>query len=107
MILVKLQRKKTEISKITVSGHAESAPYGEDLICAAVSSIVIGTLNAIEEMAEGSCHIDSDTHKTTIEVKKQNSKLPIILEVMMYQLRSITESYPEYLEIKEETSYEI
>ena len=107
MILVRVQRNRTEISKITVSGHAESAPYGEDLICAAVSSIVTGTLNAIDEMAKGSCLISQNEEKTVIEVKKTDSKIPIILDVMLYQLKTLAESYSEYLEVEEETSYEI
>lgn len=35
---------------ITVQGHAESGPYGHDLICAAVSALTIGlAVNVAEE----------------------------------------------------------
>ena len=107
MILVKVQKQKTEITEITIKGHADSAPYGQDLVCAAVSAIVIGTLNAIEEMAEGSCEIEQNEARTVIAVKEINPTLSIILEVMLYQMRSIAESYRQYLDIEEETSYEI
>lgn len=30
------------------SGHAESAPYGEDLVCASASTLAIATANSLE-----------------------------------------------------------
>ena len=35
-----------DLKSLTVKGHANSAPYGEDLVCAAISAIVVGGLNA-------------------------------------------------------------
>ena len=37
-----------EIRGFDVSGHAEYAPYGEDIVCAAVSILTIATVNSLE-----------------------------------------------------------
>ena len=42
MIKVKISKKSIEIS-----GHAKYAAHGKDIVCAAVSSITITTVNAI------------------------------------------------------------
>src|SRR5699024_12152227 len=39
-----------EISSFVVSGHANSGPYGQDLVCAAVSAVTFGAGNAVLEI---------------------------------------------------------
>ena len=42
MILVNVRKDKEEILELVVTGHAGQAPKGEDLVCAGVSSILVG-----------------------------------------------------------------
>ncbi len=35
------------VSAFEISGHAESGPYGHDLVCAAVSAVSFGSVNAV------------------------------------------------------------
>ena len=37
---------------IQVSGHADAGEYGKDLICASVSSIMFGFMNALDALNE-------------------------------------------------------
>ena len=37
---------------LDVAGHAEYGEYGKDLICASVSSIMFGFMNALDELQE-------------------------------------------------------
>ena len=49
MIKITASRNNGRITNLTVKGHANSAPHGEDLVCAAVSSILVGGCNALKE----------------------------------------------------------
>ena len=102
MILVKVQKQRQLIKKIEISGHADSARYGEDLICAAVSAVVTGTLNAVEELVSGSCRIRQSIKQTVIAEATENQTLQIILETMLYQLKTVAESNPQYIRIEQE-----
>ena len=46
MIKVKLTRDSNKIKKVTIKGHALYADFGKDIVCAAVSSTVITSVNA-------------------------------------------------------------
>ena len=39
-----------EIARICVSGHAGAGEYGQDLVCAAVSALVINFINSAEDV---------------------------------------------------------
>ena len=47
MIKVKVIHTKGKIREISISGHADYDEYGNDIVCAAVSSTVITTVNGI------------------------------------------------------------
>src|SRR5699024_11963242 len=58
MIQVTVAEKNNEISAFTISGHANSGPYGYDLVCAAVSAVTFGAVNAVLELAKINLEID-------------------------------------------------
>ena len=47
MIKIVLTYKDNKIDALEIKGHANSAEYGKDLVCAAVSAISVGGLNAL------------------------------------------------------------
>ena len=51
---------------LSVKGHAEFAEYGKDLICASVSSIMFGLMNAL------------DQEKQDVEIKELTNHIEII-----------------------------
>lgn len=46
-----------------VSGHADSGDYGHDIVCAAVSALVICTANALKTVTHIDPKIDQDEKK--------------------------------------------
>lgn len=101
MVKVEIIYKGKGLQSFHVKGHANTAPHGQDLVCAAVSAIVIGGMNAIEnidedfsyEMEEGDIKLECNgaisEHDETV------------LETMILQLKTIQASYPEAIAIKE------
>ena len=53
MINVIIKRDKDKITKgIDIKGHAGYGEYGQDIICAAVSSLALNMANSVEEFTE-------------------------------------------------------
>ena len=52
MITVNVKKKDDVVNYIKISGHAEYAEEGFDIVCASVSSIAITTVNALISINE-------------------------------------------------------
>ncbi len=97
MIKVNIKYVDNKFAYLKVSGHAKSADYGKDLICAGVSSIVIGALNNLDaknydiKVTDGLVEVTSNHEITTHD--------EIVIETMVVQLRTIEDSYPNNIKI--------
>ena len=53
MINVIIKRDKDKVAKgIEIKGHAGYAEYGQDIICAAVSSLALNMANSVEQFTD-------------------------------------------------------
>ncbi|MCD9022705.1 ribosomal-processing cysteine protease Prp [Cohnella silvisoli] len=94
------------IISFTVSGHAFYDDPGKDIVCAGVSAVTIGAVNAIEKLtglvpdaADKSGMLKVVTPTSTDSVR--NDQVQLLLEGMVVALESIVESYGKYVKIKE------
>ncbi|WP_017726809.1 ribosomal-processing cysteine protease Prp [Halalkalibacterium ligniniphilum] len=108
MIVVTFKRNEHHhILSFTMSGHADAGPYGYDLVCAGVSAVSIGTVNAIAELCgieletemgeEGGflrCRVPDGLDGATFE------KVQLLLEGMKVSLQSIADEYSEHITIE-------
>lgn len=100
MIKVKVQKERDKISSVKISGHAESGVYGQDLVCAGVSCIAIGMLNALDELAP----IDSqllfyqDGH---IEINNapDDEQTQLLLKTLLIQLQTVELVHKKFIKI--------
>jgi uncharacterized protein YsxB (DUF464 family) len=90
------------VMEMTISGHANAANKGEDLICAGVSAITVGTLNALDELVHGSIDDSMKEGWIHIIVLSTNPTQQVILHTMLIQLKSIQEAHPKYIQIKKQ-----
>lgn len=103
MITVIVEKKQGLIKQISVDGHADYAESGSDIVCAGVSAVVIGNLNAIDELGEDvvfdiSANEDITGH-ITYRSLESTDKEQLILKAMLISLKSIEDSYSEYITI--------
>ena len=98
MVTVQVQRNKGNIVSISIKGHADSAPKGQDLVCAGVSSIGVGLLNALDELVNGSCEF---VYNDAIEIRVVHSSKQVqtILQTGLIQLLTIEEQYKDYIQV--------
>ena len=100
MIKIEATRKDGKIINLTVKGHANSAPKGEDLVCAAVSSVLVGGCNALNQP---NCFaIKLDSGDTSISEKSIANKHDYeVLETMIVQFKTVEESSRKFLQVIE------
>lgn len=110
MITVTIERGKNKyIKSFTVSGHANSGPYGYDLVCAGVSAVTFGTVNAILVLCEKDLFIDQAKETggylfvklPPIKERERQQNIQLLLEGMIVSLQTIERDYSEHIQIKE------
>ncbi len=100
MINVIIDRRKQDgrIISFRVSGHAGYAEPGKDLVCAGVSTVTVGTVNAIEVLLriELPARVESGLLEASIPDiadEATGERVQLLLESMIVMLRSIQEAY--------------
>lgn len=93
----------------SITGHAQSGPYGQDIICAAVSSLAISNVNYLEKVQyieSTDCYADEKNGgELYIELSKelpsdQNQIRQMLVEQLYYGLEDIAQEYDDYLVVK-------
>ena len=98
MISVNVSFIGSDLQKLTVSGHANYDQYGKDIVCAGVSAVVTGGINALEsELAN--IKIVNEDNKLGVVVVNNNEKIQTILKTILIQLETIEASYKKYIKI--------
>lgn len=102
MIKVVIKRTNDEVTYILIKGHAYSGVSGHDLVCAGVSAVAIGALNSLSEDALAFKTKVSDGLVEITPLYRPNEHDKIVLEVLITSLKTIEESYSQFLKIREE-----
>ena len=88
-----------EFISLVSSGHADSAPRGKDLVCAAVSGILLGGINALKGKHY---KIKADDDKGILELRntgKMDEHDAIVIDTIILQLQSIARDNPKFIKI--------
>ena len=83
----------------TCMGHAGFDRSGKDIVCAAISILVINTINSIEQLAKEEIVTDSDERSGTIECHfphEVNEKTMLLMDSMVLGLKEIEHNYGNY-----------
>lgn len=101
--MIKVVVKKTDdyYTSIEVSGHAGSGDAGYDLVCAGVSSIMTGALNAFDSLTDGTeLKLDPEP-RITIELNNNIEINQMLFRMVLIQLQTVEFAHPEYIRILE------
>ena len=99
MIKALYEANDRKYASLEVSGHAEFDESGKDLICASVSSIMFGFMNALDELHEN-VEIRQSTNKIAIINKSESDVVQDYFELVMMQLKTIEESYGDFIKVE-------
>ena len=97
-VVITTDELSQKITSMEVKGHSGKDTYGKDLVCAAVSAIVTGGMNALSD--KGYEFILEEGHALVKSKGIPSDNDAVVLKTMLIQLRTIEESDPEFIKIK-------
>lgn len=86
------------ITGVKLSGHAQYSKRGTDVVCAAVSVLVINTINSIEHFTSDKFSYEQDENKGFIEfhvISELSNNTSLLLNSLVLGLNEIAEQYTE------------
>src|SRR5699024_3538205 len=108
MIRVYVKRTTTgDIASFTIDGHAGYAEPGQDIVCAAVSGISFGTINAIQSLLSVELPIKQGEDgflscKVPRFKANVHEKIQLLLDGMIASLQSVAFEYGQFVTVTDD-----
>lgn len=87
---------------IKISGHANYADYGKDIVCASVSSIVATVVNCVMNLDKDSITYQDDGKTIIITKINNNEVVNTIFATMIDILKDLENQYKENIKVESE-----
>lgn len=84
---------------IKVSGHAGYAPYGQDIVCAAVSTLVQNMVISISELTTDKIQYDMQPGSVEIRYGTLSAEAQLLVKSFFIGVREISNQYPINVQI--------
>lgn len=85
---------------LTVTGHANYAEYGKDIVCAGVSALVQALIGWIEENYDKANCISVDAKNGEVIISCEgNDELSAVFNMTTIGLEQLSYSYPDHVQI--------
>lgn len=101
MIKVNVKYNNNKVYELVIKGHAGYDVHGKDIVCAAVSSIAITTINNIIAL-DDSIDYEENSGLLIIRVKRDTEVNNKLLDNLVRMLTELKEQYPKNIEIRNE-----
>ncbi len=100
----KEKRSRTIQYSLSAEGHAGYAPEGQDIICAAVSTLFCTLANALSDSGASELDVCLEPGNSGIccEAAYSDFEIEAMFRFAMIGLEMLEEQYPDYVEILEE-----
>ena len=106
MIKVIFNAPNERITSFTLSGHADFAKKGSDIVCAGVSAVSFGSVNAIISLTDIEPEIEQGQEGGYLRCvfpenlsPETEEKVQLLLNGMLVSLQTIEREYGEYMKI--------
>lgn len=97
MIEAKFTTKDGHYNSYSLSGHADHAPHGQDIVCAGVSALFIGISNVL--LSTFGALDKSTINKKVIEIVNANEQTGLLTETLYKSLIDIEKEHPSNLKV--------
>ena len=87
---------------VRVSGHANYAEYGKDIVCASVSSVIATIVNCIMNIDKSSITYQDDGKTIIITKINNNEVVNTIFATMIDILKDLENQYKENIKVESE-----
>ncbi|AOH55931.1 hypothetical protein ABE28_016335 [Peribacillus muralis] len=106
MIKVVFDAPQERIASFTLSGHANFAKKGSDIVCAGVSAVSFGAVNAIMSLTDVKPEIEQGREGGYLRCAipanispESEEKVQLLLNGMLVSLQTIERDYGKYMKI--------
>ncbi len=99
MIKIKVKKENDAVKYIKISGHADYAEEGFDIVCASVSSIAITTVNALISINEDCIVYSESDGLLEIGILKHDEVIDKLIDNMISLLTQLSLDYKDYIKI--------
>ena len=106
MTKVCVYRKNKDIVKFTLDGHTGFAEQGEDIVCAAISTLATATLNGLTDVVKigvgfeiRDAYIECILPDDISSAKRKSTN--VLLETFYLSLKDLENQYEKYITITE------
>ena len=89
-----------QFESLRVKGHAGSGPYGHDLVCAGVSTVMIGGINALDHPESFQIFQEDGLVVIKLKPKEQiTNHDAVVINTMLTMLETIEQSYGDFIKL--------
>lgn len=99
MIKVEFYNGINGLCGFEITGHADSADYGEDIVCSAVSSTAIMTANTITEVIGLDADARTEDGYLRFMLLEDATRAQDIFRGLQLHLTNIEKQYPENIKV--------
>ncbi len=99
MIRVRFQTADGLLSGFHLSGHAGAGDYGQDIVCAAVSSAAYMTANTVTEIVGATAAITVHDGLMELTVTSRLEECQNILSGFQLHIQALSEEYPKRIQL--------
>lgn len=85
---------------ITVSGHANYAEAGKDIVCAGVSALVQGLIRSVESLASDKIEYEISPGRADIEFGDLSEEGTLLIDSFFIGVCAIADEFPDHIRIE-------
>ena len=103
MINITVKKRNGSYLDFLSRGHAGYAEEGQDIVCAAVSALIVTTVNSLDEFTEEEIEVREDDGYVSIHFKTNpnTERGKLLMDSLILGLTEIEHSYSKrYLKVK-------
>ena len=97
-VVIKRDESSNKITSIEVKGHSNKDTYGKDLVCAAVSAIVTGGFNALQDKEYQFVLESGNALVKALDIPSDYDA--VVLRTIETQLKTVEEFDPGFVQVK-------
>ena len=86
---------------ITIRGHANYAPIGQDIVCAAVSVLVQTLIQSVESLTTDKIEYDMQPGTVVIKFWCLSDQSKVLIDAFFIGIEGIAEAHPDNVRLTE------
>ncbi len=84
----------------SVYGHAGYGEFGKDVVCSAVSSLTIHTVNVISDDLKCDVDIRTGDGEVSLKLNARDEFAELLIKALKKSLEDISQQYPRFLKVE-------